>query len=323
MKKYLLALALFALSFAGADTAWATCTGPAVMKDNAAATFNMTLQQDGTGNCNSAVALAAGGSTTMQSAAVANGNGTILTVGGFNVALVNINCSVACSGGTTINFEGTDSTSTFFPVQAFPVGGGTPVSTAITSGQFYVSLTGLASIRARISAYSAGTITVTGTPSYGANAQQIAAAGGATSANQGTTADAPCTLPATTTACSEIAIQKATANAANSPASLAVNVTPTDCSATVVTGGTAVNAFTAQATLHGFTILNDDTSEVMWISFTTTAAASTAGSYPLAPATATSFAGASSFTSPPGFGTNHALSVVAATNGHKFSCTWW
>jgi hypothetical protein len=216
MKKYLLALALFALSCAGVDTAWATCTGPAVMKDNAATTFNMTLQQDGTGNCNSAVALGAGGSTTMQSAAVANGNGTILTVGGFNVALVNINCSVACSGGTTINFEGTDSTSTFFPVQAFPVGGGTPVSSAITSGQYYVSLTGLASIRARISAYSAGTITVTGTPSYGANAQQMAAAGGATSANQGTTADVPCTVPTSATACSEIAIAKAIANVANS-----------------------------------------------------------------------------------------------------------
>lgn len=107
------------------------------------------------------------------------------------------------------------------------------------------------------------------------------------------------------------------------PANLAVNVTPTDCSGTVVTGGTAVNAFTAQTTLHGFTILNDDTSEVAWISFTTTAAASTAGSYPLAPATATSFAGASSFTSPPGFGTNHALSIVGATSAHKFSCTWW
>jgi hypothetical protein len=102
-----------------------------------------------------------------------------------------------------------------------------------------------------------------------------------------------------------------------------VNVTLTDCSGTVVTGGTAVNAFTAQTTLHGFVIANTDTSEVMWISFTTTAQASTAGSYPLAPATATTFAGLSSFASPFGMGTNHALSVVAATSAHKFSCTWW
>lgn len=104
---------------------------------------------------------------------------------------------------------------------------------------------------------------------------------------------------------------------------LPANVTATDCSGTVSTGGTAVNAFAAQTTLHGFTILNDDTSEPLWISFTTTAAAATAGSYPLAAATATTYAGANSFTSPPGFGTNHALSVVATTTGHKFSCTWW
>jgi len=103
----------------------------------------------------------------------------------------------------------------------------------------------------------------------------------------------------------------------------ATNVTATDCSGTVVTGGTAVNAFTAQTTLHGFTIFNTNTSEVMWISFTTTAAASTAGSYPIPAATATTFAGGGSFTSPPGFGLNHALSVVAATSAHSFSCTWW
>ena len=104
---------------------------------------------------------------------------------------------------------------------------------------------------------------------------------------------------------------------------LAANVTATACSATVVTGGTAVNAFTAQTTLHGFTIANIDTTEPLWISFTGTAAASGTDSYPLPAATATTFAGFGSFTAPPGFGLNHALSVVAATNGHKFSCTWW
>jgi hypothetical protein len=103
----------------------------------------------------------------------------------------------------------------------------------------------------------------------------------------------------------------------------AANVTATDCSSTVTSGGTAQNAFTAQTALHGFTIANIDTTEPLWISFTTTAAASTAGSYPLPAATATTFAGFGSFTAPPGFGLNHALSVIAATTGHKFSCTWW
>jgi hypothetical protein len=103
----------------------------------------------------------------------------------------------------------------------------------------------------------------------------------------------------------------------------AVNITLTDCSGTIATGATAQNAFTANAGRHGFTIANIDTTEPLWISFTTTAAASGTGSYPLAPADATTFANLSSFTSPPGMGINTALSVVAATTSHKFTCTVW
>lgn len=103
----------------------------------------------------------------------------------------------------------------------------------------------------------------------------------------------------------------------------ATNVTLADCSSAIATGGTAQNAFSASSGRHGFTIANIDTTEVMWISFTTTAAASGTGSFPLAPATATTFAGLNSFTSPLGMGINTALSVVAATTAHKFSCTMW
>jgi hypothetical protein len=106
-----------------------------------------------------------------------------------------------------------------------------------------------------------------------------------------------------------------------------VNTTPTDCSSTITSSSVAQNAFTAQTTLHGFTIANIDTAagsgEPMWISFTTTASPSTVGSYPLAAPTATTFAGLSSFTAPSGYGLNHALSVVAVTAGDKYSCTWW
>jgi len=102
-----------------------------------------------------------------------------------------------------------------------------------------------------------------------------------------------------------------------------VNTTLTDCSGTIATGGTAQNAFTANAGRHGFIIANIDTAEVMWNSFTTTAAPSGTASYPLAPATATTFAGMNSFASPLGMGINTALSVVAATTAHKFTCTVW
>ncbi len=103
----------------------------------------------------------------------------------------------------------------------------------------------------------------------------------------------------------------------------AVGVTLTDCSGTITSGATAQNAFTAAATRHGFTIANIDTTEPLWISFTTTAAASGTGSYPLAQADATTFANLSSFTSPQGMGINTALSVIAATTSHKYTCTVW
>jgi hypothetical protein len=164
--------------------------------------------------------------------------------------------------------------------------------------------------------------------------------GAATIANgadvaEGSTTDAPCTNGSTTPCTVESRLAHIENLAAGSiPAGTAsigttqlpVNITPTDCSGTITSGGTAQNAFTAQTTLHGFTIANIDSGhndEVLWISFTTTAAASTAGSYPLPPPTATTFASFGSFTTPPGFGTNHAVSIIGATTSHVFSCSWW
>lgn len=105
------------------------------------------------------------------------------------------------------------------------------------------------------------------------------------------------------------------------------NVTQTDCSIALTTGGTAQNIITAGASLHGFRIMNIDTTagsgEPVWMSFTTTAAASTIASYPLAAPTATTFAGAGSYSAEFASGTNGNVSVIAATSGHKISCTKW
>ena len=105
------------------------------------------------------------------------------------------------------------------------------------------------------------------------------------------------------------------------------NVTLTDCSIALTTGTTAQAIIPATTVLHGFTIQNIDTSagsgEPVWFSLTTTAAASTVGSYVLPAPTATTFVGATTYTVPPGAGTNHAVSVIAATTGHKISCTYW
>lgn len=106
-----------------------------------------------------------------------------------------------------------------------------------------------------------------------------------------------------------------------------INIYTHDCSGTITAGGTAQALISTQFALHGFVLANIDASagsgEPIWFSFTGTAASATAGSYPLAAPAATSYVGLSSWTSPAGFGSNHAVSIIAATTGHKFSCTWW
>ena len=104
-----------------------------------------------------------------------------------------------------------------------------------------------------------------------------------------------------------------------------VNVTPHDCSVTLTAGGTAQNAIAATSTIHGITSANIDTthSEPVWFSMTGTAVAGAVGSYPLSSPTATTYANTASYTSPPNFGINHAVSVIAATTGHLISCTYW
>lgn len=99
------------------------------------------------------------------------------------------------------------------------------------------------------------------------------------------------------------------------------NVTPSDCSGTIASGGTAQSPFAASSGRQGFQIQNLDTTEPLWINVTGAAAANGLGSFALAAATATTLQNGGSYYSPIGF--NTALSVVAATTSHKFSCTRW
>lgn len=120
-----------------------------------------TLASDSTGQ----VALTASNavSATLQSAAVANGNGTILNTSGMAVASLSVNCS-SCSGGTVVNFEASEDGTNFTPVWATQSGTNTIATTTSTAGLTFwdIPLGVKQSIRARVSTYSAGTITVTG-----------------------------------------------------------------------------------------------------------------------------------------------------------------
>lgn len=104
---------------------------------------------------------------TLQSAAVANGNGTVLSVGGLSAVGLTVNCSVACSGGTAINFEGSEDNTNYVSLLCAQYGVQNTFQTTVTNQNttptvWFCPVPGLQSVRARISAYSAGTVTVTG-----------------------------------------------------------------------------------------------------------------------------------------------------------------
>lgn len=101
--------------------------------------------------------------TTMQSAATANGNGTNLNVQGYATAILNIASSPSMSGGTIINFEASTDDSEWQPILAHQIGvQGNQVLTTSTDGDYRINCSGFKSIRARISGYSAGAVTVKG-----------------------------------------------------------------------------------------------------------------------------------------------------------------
>src|SRR5580658_9486475 len=102
---------------------------------------------------------------TLQNAAVANANGSTLSTIGWNSALITVNCSVACTGGTTITFQGGDNLGNYTTLVANQVGSLLPGSLIVNQGTtvtvWIVNVATLTTIRTPITSYSAGTITVT------------------------------------------------------------------------------------------------------------------------------------------------------------------
>lgn len=102
--------------------------------------------------------------TILQDRAVANGNGTPLNTNLQATVALTVNC-VSCSGGTAINFEGTQDGTTYKALNATLLSAASSGTSTTTAGTtvWIMSVTGLKYVQARISAYSAGTVTVTGT----------------------------------------------------------------------------------------------------------------------------------------------------------------
>jgi hypothetical protein len=103
-----------------------------------------------------------------------------------------------------------------------------------------------------------------------------------------------------------------------------------DCSGSITTGGTAQNAIATPSGMqqtNGFSICNIDpsagSSEPLWIDASGTATVGT-GSIPLSAPTATTYAASNNcYSTPTSFASKTALSVLAATTSHEWSCWTW
>ena len=99
-------------------------------------------------------------SLTLQSAATATGNGTVLPVSQFTSVAV----QVTISATATVTFEGTQDGSTWASTVCSSTANtsGTLVTSATATGLYQCSVAGLSHFRARISSYGSGTVTVNG-----------------------------------------------------------------------------------------------------------------------------------------------------------------
>jgi len=101
--------------------------------------------------------------TVMQNAVTQSAVGTDLTVTGYATAIIQIVSSPAMSGGTVVEFWATPDGSTYQPILAHQIGlAGNLVTSTSTDGEYRISVSGFKQVEARITGYSAGTVTVKG-----------------------------------------------------------------------------------------------------------------------------------------------------------------
>jgi len=100
---------------------------------------------------------------TMQSAATATGNGTAaVTTSGNAGAFATLTMQVSGISGDTITFEATADDTNWVSVLVTNLTSGTAATTTTADGIFQIAVGAISQVRARISTYSAGTITVAG-----------------------------------------------------------------------------------------------------------------------------------------------------------------
>lgn len=94
--------------------------------------------------------------TTLQSAAAETGDGTALNVLGHGVVIAQVTGTFV----GTVTFEGTADGTNYVSLQGINVATGAEATTATAVGILQFPIAGLTAFRARVSAYTSGTITV-------------------------------------------------------------------------------------------------------------------------------------------------------------------
>lgn len=93
----------------------------------------------------------------VQNAVTSSGNGTAVTLYGTFVVATYL---VSGTFSATVTFEGSGQDGTFQSLGCVPVTGGAVVSSTTTTGAWRCNVTGLIQIRARVSGYASGSVTV-------------------------------------------------------------------------------------------------------------------------------------------------------------------
>lgn len=98
----------------------------------------------------------------LQSAAVATGNGTAVDItDGVNGAFKILALQIVGITTATVTFEATIDGINWVALRMTPIATGTVATTATADGVYQTDVTGFLQVRARVSAWTSGTITVT------------------------------------------------------------------------------------------------------------------------------------------------------------------
>lgn len=116
---------------------------------------------------NSAVAI----DVTLQNAVSTNGNGTVVPTGG----LPGVGLQIVGTFSATVNFEATIDGSNWVAIPAINLATLALSTTATAAGLFYVPLAGVDQLRARVSGYASGSLTVTGKGIVASGTHHVAA----------------------------------------------------------------------------------------------------------------------------------------------------